>query len=59
MDNEAFVALVRETKLTTADAAERLGVSQPTIRRWRNGVNLPAYAVRYHIIAALEAARDA
>ena len=58
MDNEAFVALVRETKLTTVEAANRLGVSQPTIRRWRNGVNLPEYAVRYHIIAALEAARD-
>ena len=45
-----FVETLRNSKLTTVELADGLGVSQPTIRRWRNGRNLPYMAMRPSIL---------
>jgi transcriptional regulator with XRE-family HTH domain len=49
-----FVAALRLTKLTTQELADGLGVSTPTIRRWRNGRNLPFWSMRSAILYFLE-----
>lgn len=53
--------MIDQTKLTMSQAAQRLGVSTPTVWRWRDGVRgrrLPTFLVgarRYVLLDDLEA----
>lgn len=50
ISDEQFVKVIRDTKLSVQVAADALGVSQPTIRRWAEGKNLPYQAVRRYLV---------
>lgn len=57
--DEEFIACIRASKLTISELANAVSVSQPTIRRWRSGMNLPHQAVRESILKFLKAALSA
>jgi hypothetical protein len=48
-----FINALRSAKMSTVELADGLGVSQPTIRRWRNGRNLPYSPMRPAIMLFL------
>ena len=51
--DERFVEIVRGTSLSRVQLAELLGVSLPTIRRWRSGVNLPTQTMRVGVFTQM------
>ena len=48
-----FVEIVRRTKLSRVRVAELLGITLPTVRRWRAGQSLPPYNSSREYIAEI------
>jgi excisionase family DNA binding protein len=57
ISDEQFVEKLRSTKMTNAEVADTLGVSLPTVRRWRAGKNLPAHAMRPAVVLLVQPAK--
>lgn len=53
MTDERFTGIVNSGSLTDQEIADAVSVSIPTVRRWKAGLNLPAYSMRPGIAAAL------
>jgi hypothetical protein len=57
-DDAAFTSIVARgmtvLRLLDSDLALPLGVSRPTVNRWKNGANAPHPAMRKHVFAWLK-----
>lgn len=54
ISDKLFVYFMRSTRLTTKQVGTLLAVSLPTVRRWRNNVDLPVQGARHNILSRLD-----